>query len=368
MRFQDIVPRSMLAILTLSVVILPAAPVALAQGSSPVAAADASASAGTAEKIGPRAEVPEPLKDFGEVPKGQRLEHDYEIRNTGDEDLEITRVVPACGCTVAEYDEVIAPGETGKVHAEINTAVLGERSKRQITVYTNDPERPVVQLAFDALPVPLLDIFPGYARYRTVRGEDEPALLKQWVYALDGTDFAVTDVESPSPYLDVSFHKAGEDEQSPKVRERAPGSVQWVVEMQLDYNAAPLGAIAQEVVVHTSHPVAKEIVIPVSGFVRPGMWATPHEVDLGEVEAGEPVRFSVVVKNYLTEPVEITGVELDGKKVESTVTEVEEGREFTVWITVEPETAGAPLSGKVRILTNSPKKPAVEVPLRARVL
>ena len=368
MRFQATVPRSILAILTLSVVILPVAPVALAQGASPGETADAAAPGEAAETLGPRVEVPEPVKSFGEVPKGQKLQHDYEIRNTGDEDLEITRVAPACGCTVADYDKVIPPGQSGKIHAEINTAVLGPRSNRQISVYTNDPEHPVVRLAFDAVAVPQIEIFPGYARYRTVRGEEEPALLKQWLYAPDGKDFEVTGVESPLPYLDVSFHKAGEDEQNPKVSEKAPGGDQWLLELLLDYNAAPLGAIAQEVVVHTSHPVQKEVIIPVSGFVRPGMWATPHEIDLGEIEAGEPTRFSVVVKNYLTEPMEITGVELDGRKVESEVTEVEEGREYTVWITVEPETAGAPLSGKVRILTSSPKKPVVEVPLRARVL
>jgi len=365
MRFQATEPRSILAILTLCVLVPPAVPAAFALAEK---ATETAASAETTEKTGPRVEVPEPVKNFGKVPEGQKIEHGYEIRNTGDEDLEITHVIPACGCTVAEYDKIIRPGETGKVHAEINTSLLGERSKRYITVYTNDPKRPVVQLVYDAIVIPQLEIHPGYARYRTVHGEDEPGVLQQWVFALDGSDFKVTGVESPLPYLDVSFHKAGEEERHPQVSERAPDSVQWIVRLELDYNAAPLGAIAQEVVVHTDHPVQKDLIIPVSGFVRPAMWATPHEIDVGEIQAGQPIRFSVVVKNFLTEPMEITGVEFGGEEVESTVSEVEEGREYTVWITVEPEPAAGPLSGKVLIHTSHPKNPVVEVPLRGRVL
>jgi hypothetical protein len=368
MRFQATEPRSILAILTLSVLTLPAMAAALAQDAAPATAEETAASADTAETKGPRAEVPEPVKDFGKVPEGQRLKHDYEIRNTGDEDLEITRVAPACGCTVADYDKVIKPGETGKIHAEVNTTMLGERNKRYISVYTNDPERPMIRLVFDAIVVPQLEIHPGYARYRVVHGEEEPGILKQWVYAVDGSDFKVTGVDSPLPYLHVSYHKATEDELHPEVSERAPESPQWIVQLDLDYNAAPVGAIAQEVVVHTDHPIQKELLIPVSGFVRPAMWATPHEINLGKIAAGKPVRFSVVVKNFLTEPMEITGVDFDGEEVESSVSPIQDGREYTVWITVEPETTKGAMFGKVRIHTSHPKNPVVEVPLQAMVM
>jgi len=322
-----------------------------------------------AEKDGPHAEVTKPMKDFGEVPKGKKLQHDYEIKNTGDEDLVIRRVVPACGCTVADYDEVIAPGETGKVRAEIDTNILGGRNRRFISVYTNDPENPVVRLHFDARPIPHLEVHPGYARYQVVHGEEEPGIVRQWIYAIDGKDFQVTGVDSPLSYLDTRFHRATEDERHPEISERLPDSPQWLVEMHLDYNRAPTGAIAQEVVVRTDHELQDEIVIPVSGFVRPPMWATPHEVDLGEIRAGEPVRLSVVVQNFLTEPMEITGVQLDGESVESSVEPILEGRKYTVWVTVTPsEDSAGRLDGTLQIRTSHPKNPVVEVPVRATVL
>src|SRR5882757_6798837 len=73
----------------------------------------------------PKATVVEPVKDVGSVPKGQKIIHDFVIKNDGDADLTITNVQPACGCTVAEFDKLIKPGATGKVHAVVDTAAFG---------------------------------------------------------------------------------------------------------------------------------------------------------------------------------------------------------------------------------------------------
>ncbi len=52
------------------------------------------AGAGDASK-GPRIWVAEPLYDFGAVSAGAVLEHVFEIRNTGDEVLEIRKIAPS---------------------------------------------------------------------------------------------------------------------------------------------------------------------------------------------------------------------------------------------------------------------------------
>lgn len=363
-------PQPILAILTLCLLALPGAAVIAEapQGDSP--ATEAREATEASKKASPKARVVDPVKDFGRVAKGSVLEHDYMIENRGDADLQILRVAPACGCTVAEYDKVIKPGEKGKVHAEIDTSVLGARSRRVISVYTNDPEHPMIQLTFDAQLVPHLEMHPGYARYQVVHGEEQVGIVRQWLYSLDGKDFQVTRVDSPWPFLKATYRKATGDELHAEASERAPGSVQWIIEMTLDYNEAPVGAIAEEVVVHTNHAVQDKFIVPVSGFVRPAMWATPHEVNLGRIEAGKPVRFSVVIQNFLTEPMEITGVEFDGRELSSQVSPVEDldGRKFTVYITMEPKAAAGPLQGKVRIHTSHPKQPVLEIPLRAQIL
>ena len=69
----------------------------------------------------PRAIAPEAIKDVGAVDRGERITHEFTIRNDGDAVLEISEVKPSCGCTVAEYDRSIAPGGTGVVRATVET-------------------------------------------------------------------------------------------------------------------------------------------------------------------------------------------------------------------------------------------------------
>src|SRR5207248_7457492 len=60
-----------------------------------------------AEDKGPRLTIVEPVKDFGTVAKGEKLDWAFQIKNTGTTDLQIISAKPGCGCTVADFDKVI---------------------------------------------------------------------------------------------------------------------------------------------------------------------------------------------------------------------------------------------------------------------
>ena len=65
---------------------------------APFAVAQEKASTDAAK--GPHLSLTEPIKDFGTVPKGQKLDWSFVVHNTGTSDLEILAAKPACGCTV----------------------------------------------------------------------------------------------------------------------------------------------------------------------------------------------------------------------------------------------------------------------------
>src|ERR1051325_4781350 len=72
---------------------------------------------------GPRIEFAEPNFDFGRVDAGAAVKHDYIFTNTGDQLLTIKDVHPSCGCTTAgNYDKEVAPGQTGKISIQFNSA------------------------------------------------------------------------------------------------------------------------------------------------------------------------------------------------------------------------------------------------------
>ena len=50
---------------------------------------------------GPRMEIEPESYDFGTVKQNQKLVHDFEIKNSGSEDLVIGRISTTCGCTAA---------------------------------------------------------------------------------------------------------------------------------------------------------------------------------------------------------------------------------------------------------------------------
>jgi len=308
----------------------------------------------------PKATVAEPLKDVGTVPKGEKIVHDFVIKNDGDADLQITNVQPACGCTVAEFDKVIKPGQTGKVHAVIDSSTFNGPISKGVSVFTNDPDHPQIELTVHAKVEPYISIKPGYARYITVQGEPLEGNIAQTLWAPDGTSWDITGVDSPYPFLTVTYHEAKAEERLPDARGK-----QWKVEMKLS-NQAKVGPLSDYVTVHTSHPKQKIVQIPVSGFVRPVIAATPPNADFGKIETKDlPLKKALNIRNFATEPIKVTSVDPSlPKGIEAKLETLEEGREYQVRIVISPDLPKGPFLGKLVIHTDSPKVPTLDVELK----
>jgi hypothetical protein len=310
----------------------------------------------------PKAVPVEPVKDVGIVPKGDKVVHDFLIRNDGDAPLQITDVRPACGCTVVDYDKTIAPGQTGKVHAEVDTATFNGAIAKGVTVFTNDPEHAQIEFTVRAKVEPYIQSKPGYARYITVQGEEKTGTIAQTIWSPDGTSFDVVKVDSPYPFLTTSFREAKPEERVPDIQGK-----QWRVEMTLS-NDAPVGALADHLRISTTHPKQKLVTIPISGFVRPVMAVTPPEADLGSVKLQEARRVTFNVRNFATEPIKITAAEGSLPGVKTEIESVQEGREYQVRLILPENMAKGPFNGKVTLRTDSPKKPMIEVPVHGTVI
>jgi len=311
----------------------------------------------------PKAVAVEPIKDVGFVAKGDMATNEFVIRNDGDAPLELREVRAACGCTVADFDKVIAPGKTGKVRVTVDTKSFSGPTAKGVTVYTNDPEAPTIELTVRATIDQFIKMKPGYARFITVQGESKEGKIVQTLWTPDKSPFEVVKVESPYPFLNVRFWEAKPEERLADNKDQQ----QWKVEIHLD-NDAPVGALTQAVKIHTNHPKQKLIQIPISGFVRPVMAVTPPIVDMGQVDGKEPVRFSINVRNFATEPIKVTGIAGDVQGVNAKIEPVQEGREYQVQVTFQPDARKGPVNGKLTLTTDSPKVPRIEVQLKGNVI
>jgi hypothetical protein len=310
----------------------------------------------------PKAVAVEPVADVGTIAKGDHVTHDFAFKNEGTAPLEITRVEPACGCTVASFDKTIAPGKTGVVHVVVDTVTFNGPIAKGVTAYTNDPDNPKIDLTVKMKVEPYIYVKPGYARYIVVQGEPQDGNIAQTLWSSDGTPFDVLSVDSSLPALKVSFRETTEKERVPEIKGK-----QWRVEMLLS-NEAPVGPLANYVTVHTNHPKQKLVSIPVSGFVRPVIAVTPPVADLGKIDLKEPFKKSLFVRNFATESINVTKVDNDIKGVEARLEPVTAGREYQVWLTLKPELGKGPFNGKITVHTDSPKTPTIEVEVKGIVL
>ena len=355
-RTSEIIPATGTALRGLLIAALVAAG-AVSAGAAPAAAQDAP------EAGKPKAVVAEPVHEAGTVPTGQTVVHDFVIENQGDAPLEITGVYPACGCTVAQFDRVIAPGAEGKVHAVLDTSTFAGPIAKGITVLTNDADKPRFELTVKAQVEPHLIADPGFARFLQTQHSD-PGVVEQRLWTRTFDDLKILEITSPYPFLTVR-HEAIRDEADRNEKGVGP---QYAITLVLDYTEAPVGSLAEYVVVKTNHPKQAEFKIPVSGFIRPLVVTTPDTADFGSLTLDEDGAYgSVILKHYGTQPLEIGEARTTVPGVEVAVEEVEAGREFRVRVQLPADMPKGPFTGTIRLSTNNPRKPTVEIPLKGTI-
>jgi len=104
----------------------------------------------SAQKIGPRFILNDPIIDFGDV-------HDFEKRtakasfvNGGDSQLTVTRVQPTCGCTTVKLQKtVFEPGEGEEITLNFSPKGSGAQTK-YVKIHTTDPTSAVTNLTIKA--------------------------------------------------------------------------------------------------------------------------------------------------------------------------------------------------------------------------
>jgi hypothetical protein len=93
--------------------------------------------------IGERTSI-EVKKQFnaGNVLKGQIIEANFTVMNTGNTPLLIAEVTPSCSCTVGDYEkEPIAPGDKTVIHLKVETDKMqyGDLTKTATIVANTQP-------------------------------------------------------------------------------------------------------------------------------------------------------------------------------------------------------------------------------------
>jgi hypothetical protein len=339
---------------TLAFVLMIAAPFAVAQESKNTEAAAKA----------PRLTIVEPVKDFGTVPKGQKIDWSFEINNSGTSDLEIIAARPTCGCTVADFDKIIKPGSTGKVTAHVDTTAFSGPISKAVTLETNDPSAPSAQITITAVVKPFVEAYPaGYVRYNLVQGEASKQSLL--LYSEEAEPFEIVKIESPQEWIKVDHYEAKGTDIRPVGRK---DQKQHVVDVTLGGPDTRVGPLAEKIHIITNSKNQPDYWISVSGVVRPPFNVEPKMVNFGEVDPGA-TRPLTLRSNSIKHPegFVVTKAESGVPGITANVKQSSGKGVYEVTLEVAKDAKPGLLDGNVTVYTNDTVKPTITVPIKGLV-
>lgn len=328
---------------------------------------ETAAKATTPEKTG-RLTIVEPVKEYGEVPKGDKLDWSFLIKNTGEGDLQILAAKPGCGCTVADFDKVIKPGETGKVTAHVDTTAFAGPISKTVSIETNDPSTPEATLTIHATVKPYVEAFPaGFVRFNMLQGDAETQSIT--LYSDEEEPFEITHVDVPGDYVKVVPHKI-EDPNS-RVQAGRANQNQYRLDITVGGPDAKIGPLADKIHIATNSKHQPDYFVSVTGVIRPTFRVEPTTVNFGEVTPADPAatRGVILRSNSLKTPemFNVTKAETSIPGVTANVKPTDHKGEYEVTLQIAKDAKPGDVDGTVKIYTNDKINPVVTLPVKGVV-
>jgi hypothetical protein len=214
----------------------------------------------------PEIEADWPSYDFGSVANGAPLVHDFVIRNIGDENLKIERVVLSCPqCLKAAFDTMtVPPGKKCTLRTVLDLRQLEGSVSREVVVYSNDPKNPSVGFQLTGTVMGYFQVTPLAMYLDYSEGEREASVEIQ-----SGSDLRapLSRVECSDPSVSATLAKTGGD--SYELRVRAADSMkQGTTAVNLKVKTADPTDPVCNVTVYIHNPADLELIPEAIRFQR----------------------------------------------------------------------------------------------------
>ncbi len=344
--------KRIFTVLFSSILILVSAAAAFAQG------------APAGDQKAPRMTIVDPMKDFGTVSKGEKITWSFKIKNTGNADLEISKVQPTCGCTVAEFDKVIKPGQEGAVTAKVDTTNFNGPITKGVTILSNDPDTPTTMVTIKAVVRPYVEAYPvGFLRYSLLQGEAEKKSVV--LYSEEQKPLEIVGVQTPGDWVKVDYTKL--DKPEDRVKAGLPAQNQYRLDVTVGGPTAPIGPLVDKVKIITNSEHQPEYLLSLSGVVRPAYMVMPTVLNFGDVKPGEPAatRTVVLTSNDREHPqvFKVEKVESSSKLISAEAKAGTQPGRYEVTVKVKDGAKAGTMNEQLKIYTNDLATPVFTLPV-----
>jgi len=337
-----------------ALVVLMVGSVALAQVAPPSEGGEAS---------GPRPKIhcENTTVDLGKVKEGDLAKATFAIENRGDADLIIDNVRASCGCTIpkqlTDAEKVVKPGEKREISAEFNSKGRPGTQRKNVTVTSNDPDEPRLQLIFTAEVETLYTINPqNYVRFKTARPGEALAQPVEILPSQEGAKLEVLAV--------VMQTSAVTYEQEPLEKEGKSGAL---LRFKIGEDA-PIGQLMSKADIHVRvGEESAQASLSIHGEVVGELAFRPDRIDATrkDTQTGQRLQ-AVTIDSPDKKPFQILGVEA-GPYMTAEYNARPGESEYVVTVQIKDDAPAGPLAGTLRVLTSSYEQPVIEIPVFAVV-
>jgi len=292
-------------------------------------------------------------KDFGPVPRGPALTHNFRFVNTTKSSISISNVRVSCGCTTAHaLNTHLAPGEVSAIAVQMDTTRF--RGIKSVTIFVqfNRPSFEEVRLWVQANGRDDFTLTPDTLAYGQVKRSTAPVLTVSLTYH-GNPAFAITDLRTDSNYVKAT---------SRLVRRSATDVVYEVASVLRE--DAPVGKWYSDVWLGTNDPNMPQIRVPLTVEIESALSISPDAVGLGNIKVNETSGRRVIVRGV--KPFKITDIK--GTDPELSVQDSSPGPRQVHVLTVKYKPSGmGDLHRNVRVITDLKQENEVSFEVSARV-
>jgi putative ubiquitin-RnfH superfamily antitoxin RatB of RatAB toxin-antitoxin module len=264
------------------------------------------------DKAQPRIKFDETEYSFGVISGTVPfLAHDFTFRNEGKGVLEILRLEDSCNCFVSTISQrSLKPGESGRISVKLLVKHILERASepeisRAITVYTNDPAHPKVQLSLYVEVQKPFVLDPKVLRFGSVgAGTSAEKTLEILPQLAPISSHRVVAIEPSVEYLEVKWQAVAPTTAfTTPTAELTPAQRKAVlIKMLGKYDAvvrlkpnAPEGTFTGFLTVRTNVSEQNTIQVAVHGEVTGKIAVFPDRVFFGIIDAGKAAKRIVTI-------------------------------------------------------------------------
>ena len=301
----------------------------------------------------PCIEVDEPMLDLGKRwTKEPPVKHSFRIRNTGQATLKVTGVMSSCGCTHTGQKRVeIEPGGTWNLDIELDLSGQQLLVAHKITVYSNDPTQPQLELRIIGIVRPPIVVEPRNGRFFGQVAADE---TRQRTLTLKN---------NTEEWMDLKVVRCDGQTFTAKLTTVTPGK-----EYKLVMTARPPykpGANSGRIELATGLKIEPTRLIRPQAYLPPRLLATPKTLTLSD-SLPQGAKRVVSVRNNGKTPVKVLRVTTLMPGVTTKINHLAERKVHNITVRFPPGFKISKGSGQLVIHTDDSESPEIKIGVFAR--